>query len=252
MGAERATAIANIIREKGVTRSNEYLYGDRPFREELLEKWIDDDEKTYAAVSINSYGCKVLNTASAMFVDVDFPEPVGLSSFIELVKGLFGSKSPSAREVFEQNAIAKLHDLASSDPRFGVRIYRTFAGLRYLITHTHADPTSTTTSRIMALLGADPLYVKLCQRQECFRARLSPKPWRCGIRQPKKHFPWESAADEKKFRDWQNEYLEKSQNFASCHYLAQIGDATMDTKISRVVKFHDEETKAFSKTLELA
>ncbi|MFK5921142.1 MAG: hypothetical protein QM496_03125 [Verrucomicrobiota bacterium] len=252
MGAERATTIANIIREKGVTSSNEYLYGNRPLREEVLEEWIDDAETNYAVVSINSYGCKVLNTASSMFVDVDFPKPVGLSFFVELVKSLFGSKSPCAREVFEHEAIAKLQNLALSDPRFGVRIYRTFAGLRYLITHIHADPTSTTTSRIMELLGADPLYVKLCQRQECFRARLSPKPWRCGIKQTKKHFPWKSVADEKTFRDWQDEYSEKSQHFASCHYLDQIGDTTMDAKISRVVEFHDKETKALSKTIELA
>jgi hypothetical protein len=33
---------------------------------------------------------------------------------------------------------------------------------------------------LMRFLRADPDYVRLCAVQECYRARLTPKPWRCG------------------------------------------------------------------------
>ena len=32
-------------------------------------------------------------------------------------------------------------------------------------------------------IGADPIYVQMCLRQHCFRARVSSKPWRIGIGQ---------------------------------------------------------------------
>lgn len=190
-GAERAEAAKKTIREKGWA-DDKYSYGDsdRPFREEVLEEWAEGDEDPYAVVSVNSYGCKVLNTNSVMFVDVDLPEQQGCLALLKhMVKSLVGSGEPSPREVLEEEALAKLRGLAKSDPKFGVRVYRTSAGLRYLLTHVHADPASAATSRIMELLGADPLYVKLCERQECFRARLTPKPWRCGMQSAHKFFP---------------------------------------------------------------
>ena len=252
-GVERAAAAEKTIRERGWA-ADKYSYGDsdRPFREEVLEQWVDGDEDPYAVVSVNSYGCKVLNTNSVMFVDVDLPEP-GCSALLKhMVKSLFGSGGPSPREAMEGEALAKLRDLAQSDSKFGVRVYRTSAGMRYLLTHIHADPASATTSRIMGLLGADPLYVKLCERQECFRARLTPKPWRCGMRSAHKFFPWADKAAEERFRDWEREYLEKSQEFASCHFVTQIGVDAVDAKIDRVLDFHDKQTKALSGTLELA
>jgi hypothetical protein len=252
-GAERAAAVEKIIRERGWA-DNKYSYGDsdRPFREEVLEEWADGDEAPYAIVSINSYGCRVLNTNSVMFVDVDLPEQGCLALLTHTVKSLFGVGGPSPREVLEGGALAKLRDLAQSDSKFGVRVYRTSAGLRYLLTHAHADPASATTSRIMELLGADPLYVKLCERQECFRARLTPKPWRCGMQSAHKFFPWADEAAEQRFRDWEREYSGRAEQFASCHYVTQMGVAAVDQKIARVVEFHDKETKALSGTLALA
>lgn len=252
-GAERAAAVEKIIRERGWA-DDKYSYGDsdRPFREEVLESWADGEGDPYAVVSVNSYGCRVLNTNSVMFVDVDLPEQGCLALLKHMVKRLVGSGEPSPREALEEEALAKLRGLAQSDPKFGVRVYRTSAGLRYLLTHVHADPASATTFRIMELLGADPLYVKLCERQECFRARLTPKPWRCGMQSAHKFFPWADEAAEQRFRRWEREYFEKSQSFASCHYVTRMGVDAVDSKIARVVEFHDKETKALSGTLELA
>src|SRR5262245_36925056 len=47
-----------------------YLYGDRPLREEVVRP-LDGNGSGGAVVTRNAYGCLVLNTAGALFVDVD-------------------------------------------------------------------------------------------------------------------------------------------------------------------------------------
>jgi len=38
--------------------------------------------------------------------------------------------------------------------------------------------------QVFDTLGADPPYRRLCRTQKCFLARLTPKPWRCGVAKP--------------------------------------------------------------------
>jgi hypothetical protein len=59
-------------------------------------------------------------------------------------------------------------------------VYRTAGGCRVLCT---SMPFPWTTHhewalRFMKFLGADPQYMELCGKQKCYRARLTPKPWR--------------------------------------------------------------------------
>lgn len=51
-----------------------YAYGNRPLREEVLRTVNAADGSLAAAITRNQYGCLVLNTARAMFVDIDIPE----------------------------------------------------------------------------------------------------------------------------------------------------------------------------------
>ena len=66
-------------------------YPDRPFREEILQE-INDARGLAAVVARNSYGCKVLNTARVMFVDIDLPEPQRPKR--GLFQMLFGKPAP--------------------------------------------------------------------------------------------------------------------------------------------------------------
>jgi len=50
-------------------------YPNRPFREQIMREIKNAAWETSAVITRNSYGCLVLNTARAMFVDIDFPEP---------------------------------------------------------------------------------------------------------------------------------------------------------------------------------
>ena len=243
-GKQRADASARIAQDG--KPPDRYLYGDRPLREEILDEWKADDATTYAAITRNAYGCQVLNTASIMFVDVDLPEPSASSSLMRGLGGLFGKRGPTPREQQETDAVAKVDDMVRRDAHCGVRVYRTRGGLRYLFTHSHAEPGSQSTLAIMNALGADPLYVRLCKTHECFRARLTPKPWRCGMSALRVRYPWPDGKSEGQARDWTKEYEQKSERYATCKFLKHLGQSGTDAEIDRVVGFHDEKTRAMS------
>ncbi len=75
--------------------------------------------------------------------------------------------------------IAKAELWTRNHSDWGWRIYRTRAGLRLLATHALFDPETAAADGVFDALGADPLYRQLCKTQKCFRARLTPKYWRC-------------------------------------------------------------------------
>lgn len=243
-GRKRAEEVAELIRSGA--RKDHYLYGDRAMREEILDEWKRADATVYAAVTLNVYGCQVLNTASIMFVDVDLPAVSSWDLFKHRLEKLFGNQGPSPGEKRETEAIAKVEGMVRADRRCGIRAYRTHSGLRYLLTHAHADPAAESTLRAMEALGADPLYVRLCKVQECFRARLNPKPWRCGIRSLCVAYPWADNRAEKKVRDWIDAYSRKAKGYSTCSLIKHYGSTDMDEEIARVVKFHDEITRAQS------
>ena len=51
---------------------SDYDYLEYPLREEIVETLAQDGELS-ALITRNRYGCLVLNTARACFVDVDYP-----------------------------------------------------------------------------------------------------------------------------------------------------------------------------------
>jgi len=60
------------------------------------------------------------------------------------------------------------------------RVYRTFAGCRVACTSRPFAwaVDAWQAERLMRFLDADPKYAALCGKQKCYRARLTPKPWR--------------------------------------------------------------------------
>ena len=121
-----------------------------------------------------------------------------------------------------------------------MRVYRTFAGLRCLITNKTFDPEDQRTLEMMEELNCDPLYIKLCKQQQCFRARLTPKPWRIRLEKPPARFPFESAEREQRFREWEHDYNTASQEFAVCRLITQIGSSHVHPEVEPIVTLHDE------------
>ena len=58
------------------------------------------------------------------------------------------------------------------------RLYKTPAGFRIIATHDTIAPNDSIVAEWFATFHVDANYARLCQSQQCFRARLTAKPWR--------------------------------------------------------------------------
>lgn len=229
---ERAQLAARAIR-RGETRAG-YEYTQRPLREELVEELEHAGERS-AVITRNSYGSLVLNTEGAMFVDIDYP-PRG--SFVALRRAfgrLFGREVPTPDERIR----ARVREVVGATPGLGLRLYRTANGYRCLITSRTFDPIARESRALLERFGCDPLYVLLCQAQECFRARLSPKFWRCDAPRPPFRFPWIDSERERRYREWQAEYETCTRSFRTCSFVETVGAAKVLEPLEQIVRVHD-------------
>ena len=219
-----------------------YGYGDRPLRELVVREIRDAKGDLAAAISRNGYGCLVLNSARVMFVDVDVPELEG--SGIGLLRKLMGKPSP---EVLVQQAVERAEEWVRRNTNWGWRIYRTRAGLRLLATHGVFEPESAATQTAFEAMRADPLYRKLCQTQKCFRARLTPKPWRCGLTQAPGGWPFVDATAEGRFNSWVTRYQAAAQEKATCELISSVGNSMLHPEVQTLVQLHDELARVGSR-----
>jgi hypothetical protein len=207
----RARELAKLFTEQG-RPFDRYSYGSRPLREEIV------DTRDGAVISRNLYGALVLNAERAMFVDIDFGDDP--------------TPEHEQRALADARAWAQRHSLA-------MRVYRTFAGLRYLVTSATFDPKAPGTTQLLQDAGSDPLYVKLCAAQSSFRARLTPKPWRVGLRPPHERFPFESEDNEANFRTWQAGYERASARYAACKVMDEIANSPAHADVAPILELHD-------------
>jgi hypothetical protein len=209
--------------EKGKGRDYE---GD--IREEPIE-WIGDRD----VVTRNRYGAEVLNTTSIVFVDVDQPP--------SSIMGIF--RPPRSREQRKQ-AILQSLDKRFQKPdlgRMGIRVYETHSGVRLILGLQDMDPRSQEANKLMRSFNADRLYAALCARQNCYRARLTPKPYRIGVKRMRLRYPYDEK--DRNFIDaWIREYDAKSEGFSSCR-LVQVQGRDI---LTPAVRLHDQRTKAES------
>lgn len=154
--------------------------------------------------------------------DVSFEER--LSREVERITGLIGQ-------------------FAARNPELGVRTYRTRNGFRVLITGAEAPPRSNRAAQIMEDLTSDALYMRLCRVQECYRARLTPKPWRIGMRRIHRANPRRPGSNVR--HDWVRDYEVASQGYAVCELVSTSGPwPTLDEQ--RLIELHDRATHCTS------
>jgi hypothetical protein len=216
---------------------NRYDYGRNPLREEVVQSIKNSQGSEIGLVTRNLYGALVLNAANAMFIDIDFPEKGSGDSLVGAVGKLFGSKPPPDPEPLY---IQKVEQWSALNPDWGIRLYRTFGGLRGLITNAVFDPTQESTLNILRGLQSDSLYIKLCRAQESFRARLTPKPWRCDIGRPPARYPFENAGLEQRYRQWQAGYEHAASKYTVCRLVKQIGKDETHPDIAPILAAHDQ------------
>ncbi len=226
--------------EHGLELSHGYAYAERPLREEIVEELRAPRGEVVGVVTRNSYGSLVLNADRAMFVDVDLPR----ASFASRLGAWFGV----ARHRPEAETLARLEAVLASASGSSFRIYRTAAaGFRVLATDPVFKPGSPEAEKLMTQLDADPAFVRLCRAQESFRARLTPKPWRCGCERPAVRFPREHAHDEERFSEWLQRYDKACDAKATCRMVEEVGRRRVHPDVAPILSAHDRVTKATSR-----
>jgi hypothetical protein len=219
-------------------RGLHYAYGERPLPEPVLREFQPHGDGPAAVVTRNAYGAVVLNTRDLMFVDIDKEDKqsTGIASGIRF---FLGGSRPG------HTVMADIHSVAERNNLTG-RVYKTAAGYRVLITDASFQAGSRQSEDLLRQFGADPLYIRLCRMQESYRARLTPKPWRCSSPAPPGTFPFETPEEESRFQDWEQEYNAAIEGYATCRYTASFGSSPMAEGFEELVQYHDRETRAAS------
>lgn len=245
-----------------------------PIREEIIETRGD------SVVTRNSYGALCLNTPDTFFADIDLNEPGGsfsgwmvlsvlaavglgvvgfwkegiiliLAAFLirRLVKPSRQRKTAETKEARQQRALEKIRAFSSAHPSWNFRVYRTPAGFRAMATHDRLDPRSEEVAKCFEALGTDQIYRNMCVRQNCFRARVSPKPWRIGIGDHIRPRPgtWPVKPEFIPPRnEWIRAYDVAAVGFASCEFIESVGSGVVDSSIAPVLSWHDQLSRAES------
>lgn len=254
-----------------------------PIREEVLARHGEE------VITRNAYGARCLNTPVALFADVDFePELAGRAVFtaffvllaaalaagnvsrswglgIVLVLAALALAVPLARGVqrvvrvlhggAEAQARKRLARFVAARPAWNVRVYRTPLGLRLLATHRPCAADDEEVAAFFAAVGADPVYVRMCRNQHCFRARLSAKPWRIGVAGHLRPRPgvWPVAPERRALRQaWVERYEALAAGWAACRFVEAVGSGAVHERLQPVVELHDRESRALEAARPLA
>ena len=242
-----------------------------PIREEIVSRHGE------TVLTRNAYGALCLNTPNAFFTDVDFravPAPArskaggALPLLAALAVASIAYRTPAAAVAAflvlylcgtvlarrwtargprlpgdpEAIALQAVRRFAAEHPDWSLRLYRTPVGLRVLATHRTFLPDDPAVPAGFDALSADPVYVRMCLRQRCFRDRVSPKPWRIGVREHirPRRAAWPVAPEASPARaEWVARYDEAARSFASCRFLEALGPGLVHPDVQPVLELHD-------------
>jgi hypothetical protein len=232
-GAERLQRAIERAQRKDFDRDS-YEYGHRPLREEILRTFESSKQgEPTAIVTRNGYGALVLNAAKLLFLDIDFP----MTNPLDSLRRLFGG--PSIEDKTKQALVKALRESGLAT----FRVYRTAFGLRAIAIDREFDPTGEEAQALMRATHTDPSFARLCVIQRSFRARLTPKPWRCQISPPPGQHPREDSGVQQRFAEWLRGYEAAAASYATCRYVETIGNGTASAMASPLIALHDQITR---------
>lgn len=249
-----------------------------PIREEIISRHDD------TVITRNGYGALCLNTPDVLFADVDAPAASGcLLYFYTLflyAAGYFvlARMFADARSIWlfllgaiffvtifgslwhllvnrlagtpKDVARKRIEKFSKQSPNWSLRLYETPLGWRVLVTHATFDPRSDEVRAFFNKIGTDPIYVRMCFNQNCFRARVSPKPWRIGIPDHLRPRPgvWPVSAERLPDRvKWVRNYDQTAQDFAACRFETTLGNAAACSEATAIIWLHDRLSDAQSR-----
>lgn len=151
----------------------------------------------------------------------------------------------------EQRSLALIRNFSQQHPHWHLRVYRTPKGYRILAMHQTFEANGKDAQLLFEAIKADPHYVRMCKNQHCFRARISPKPWRIGM-QRLGFGVWPVDQQHIASRNnWIHDYQQRAEPYASCRFVEQFGSQMVNAKAKRVQSLHDQYCKS-STQLDLA
>lgn len=286
--ADRAAeAMARVRAGEAVPRRERKLvYGGAaglPIREEIVGR------EGATVLTRNGYGAICLNTPNVLFADIDLEPPLGPVSRLACLVGLLvvaevvafctglwtGQWLPFAvlmavlvtvigvgllvswlfhlprkrADRRERQVRGGIERFIAGHPDWHLRVYRTPGGFRLLALHRTFDPREPAVAECFRELTVDPVYARMCEWQNCFRARVSPKPWRVGIDDHIRPRPgvWPVSQFWVPLRaEWVARYERATQGFAACRFLYAAGDGPTDPAALAVQRLHDRLCRAES------
>lgn len=248
-----------------------------PIREEIMERHGS------TVITRNVYGAQCLNTPHVLFADVDFPltrsslalmllqtvvsvvVALGVRHWAQgaghaplvwvvvslvLVQLMFWGMRIVARRMRSHPATMaeqRAAQFVTANPEWNLRLYRTPVGLRIVATHRLFDPSEPVVATFFDAMQTDPMYAAMCRHQNCFRARLTAKPWRIPMPKnlPLRPNVWPVADARKAQRAaWLAAYDAVASKFAACTYLRSLGSGNIHLDVQPVVQLHDERCRA--------
>ena len=243
--ASRLRRLLDRVR-RGEELPGGYEYAALPLREEIVETFGDDSSgEAHAIITRNRYGARVLNTSGMLFLDVDVPEEK--EGLLKRVSRLFSGDRPDPSEA----ALARLREALRAHGRSTFRLYRTAAGLRALAVDREYDPAGRNVQELMKAIGTDPAFMRLCQARKSFRARLTPKPWRCAYPLPPGQHPRTDAKVVQEYAVWLLDYESLTARYATCRYVETVGSGRPREQYDKLIALHDRATRS-SEALPLA
>jgi len=184
-------------------------------------------------ITRNAYGAQVLNTARVLFLDIDVPAP----TLFDKLLGMMGRKDAPQVVLDELR-----EELRATGGTF--RIYATARGYRVMAIDREYDPAGTEAQQLMVATGTDKNFIALCRAQKSFRARLTPKPWRCGVKGKPPEYPRETPSADVAFRQWLEEYERAGRGVGTCRFVGVVGSGSARGVARDVVDLHDRATRA--------
>ncbi|OAD24078.1 transmembrane prediction [Candidatus Thiomargarita nelsonii] len=215
---EEARNRAKMIEQRIADRSRKEEY------EVAIKEHVSDIIDESNIISICRYGAKILNTNQYTILDLD-DYPVDI---FDVFKSL-GKMSKKERIVFKFQERIKRYPLLGSD----FRIYETTKGVR-VIGKKYINPSEKNYTSLMRKLFVDWIYIQMSKKQNCYRARITPKPYRMRIRTIRIKSPLDCETNA--YLDWSKEYEQKSEKYSVVKLIKAIGQ---DFSHEPVIKIHD-------------
>lgn len=145
----------------------------------------------------------------------------------------------------EDQVLEHVRQFVDTLPGGHFAMYRTPMGIRLLALHRTYDPTSEDVQSMFRELGADPAYAQMCALQACFRARVSPKPWRMDMDRSPLRRVWPLPdGQQHEYKAWVSRYETRSTGFAACRMIGEHGSGKTDARCEQVRRMHDEMSRA--------